>query len=84
MALKKTVVTQHGFTAINAYHRVENVNVISKNQINFMVKSYADTEKPAFAESSFSAAYDLDGDNPIKQAYVVLKTQADFADAVDC
>lgn len=84
MALKKTVITQHGFTATDAYHRVENVTLVNKNQIDFVVKSYADTDKPAFAAVVYSAAYDLAGDNPIKQAYVVLKAQADFADAVDC
>ena len=84
MALKKTVITQHGFTATDAYHRVENVTVVNKNQIDFVVKSYADTDKPAFTEFIFSAAYDISGENPIKQAYVILKAQPDFANAVDC
>ena len=84
MALKKTVITQHGFTATNAYHRVENVTVVNKNQIDFVLKSYADTDKPAFDAVTYSAAYNLGGENPIKQAYVALKAQADFADAVDC
>lgn len=84
MALKKTVITQHGFTANDAYHRVESVTVVNKNQIDFLVKSYAETDKPAFAEALYCAAYDLDGDNPIKQAYIALKATPDFADAIDC
>jgi hypothetical protein len=84
MALNKTVITQHGLTAINAYHRVESVTLVNKNQIDFVVKSYADTEKPAFTAVTYSTAYDIDGENPIKQAYVALKAQVDFADAVDC
>jgi hypothetical protein len=84
MALKKTVTTQHGFVATDAYHKVESVTIVNKNQIDFVVKSSAAADKPAFATATYSAAYDSGGENPIKQAYDALKATLDFTDAVDC
>jgi hypothetical protein len=84
MALAKTVSTVHGFQAVNAYHRVEAVRLIGKDQINFHVRSYASTDKPFFVESVLSCIYEIDGENPIKQAYNHLKTLPEFAGATDC
>ena len=84
MALKKTVNTIQGFEAIDAYHRVEGVQ-INKDKINFQIRSYKDDSGlPHFADLSFNCAYDIQGDNPIRQAYKFIKTLPDFADAVDC
>jgi hypothetical protein len=84
MALEKTVSTVHGFTANNAYHRVEAVSLIGKDKINFHIRSYTATDKPFFKENILSCAYLLDGENPIKQAYKYLKTLPEFAGATDC
>jgi hypothetical protein len=84
MALKKTTTSPHGFESANAYHRVESVSLKDKNKITFHVRSYKETDLPFFAEQVLSAAYDITGENPIKQAYAHLKTLKDFADAVDC
>lgn len=84
MALIKTVVSPHGFEAINAYHRVENVSLEGKNKVNFHVRSYKEIGASFFAEQVIYAAYDITGENPIKQAYKHLKTQPKFADAIDC
>jgi hypothetical protein len=84
MALKKTVTTQHGFVATDAYHRVENVTVVNKDQINFHARSYVSADKPFFDESVYSTVYDIAGENPIKQAYEHLKTLPEFAGATDC
>jgi hypothetical protein len=84
MALSKTTTTIHGFEAVDAYHRVEAVALPNKNEITFHVRSYSDTDKPFFAEQILTAAYDLDGENPIKQAYDHLKTLPEFAGAIDC
>ena len=83
MALQKNITTEHGFDVINAYHRVEFVNLINKTQMTFHLRSYVNLEKPAFAEQVFSAIYSLHGDNPIKQAYEHLKTLPEFAGATD-
>jgi hypothetical protein len=84
MALEKTVTTPHGFNANNAYHRVEAVSLTQKDKICFAVRSYKSVQDPAFTESFMECAYDLEGKNPIKQAYEYVKTLEEFADAKDC
>lgn len=84
MALKKTVITSSGLQAVDAYHRVEQLKVVSKDAISFCVRSYASIEKPNFNEVNYSCSYFLDGENPIKQAYEHLKTMPEFAGATDC
>ena len=84
MALKKTVLTDQGFNAVDAYHRVEAVSLQSKTRISFRVRSYNSVEFPAFADQEFDCSYDIEGPNPIAQAYVHLKTLPEFEDATDC
>lgn len=84
MALAKTSTSSFGFEAVNAYHRVEAVFLESKNKINFHVRSYKEVGMPFFAEQVLSCAYDITGENPVKQAYVHLKTLPEFAGSVDC
>ena len=84
MAIKKQVVTPHGFTVSDAYHRVEDVTIIGKDKMNFSVKVYKDTDKESFASFSFVCLYDLAGSNPLQQAYIHLKTREEFAGATDC
>jgi hypothetical protein len=84
MAIKKQVVTPHGFTVADAYHRVEDVTIIGKTKMNFSVKVYKDIDKDSFASFSFVCAYDLNGGNPLQQAYAHLKTLPEFTGAVDC
>ena len=84
MALKKTAITPQGFTASEAYHRVEGIQ-LSKDKITFQVRSYKDNSGlPHFADAPFNCAYDIAGDNPIKQAYAHLKTLPEFFGATDC
>ena len=84
MALSKTIETVHGFQALNAYHRVEAVSLISKEQISFHVRSYTTLDKPFFDEQIITAPYLLEGENPIKQAYENLKTLPKFANSQNC
>lgn len=85
MALEKTVQTPQGFEAKNAYHRVEGLQIKNKTTISYMVRSYKDNSGlPHFADILFSCAYDIAGDNPIRQAYLHLKTLPEFAGAIDC
>jgi hypothetical protein len=84
MALAKTVPTPHGFNAVGAYHRVEGVQV-GKSTMTFQVRAYKDNSGlPHFADISFNCAYDIQGNNPIAQAYKHLKTLPEFAGATDC
>ena len=85
MALQMTVITPQGFDATNAYHRVQHVSLPSKTQLGFVLASYKDKDTAvAFAQRNMACAYDLNGDNPLKQAYTYLKTLPEFAAAVDC
>ena len=84
MALKKTVITNHGFDSVNAYHRVENINIKEKDKIDFCVRSYKNIGLPAFNDEVFQCSYNLNGNNPIKQAYEYLKKTEKFKDAIDC
>lgn len=82
MALSKTVETPQGFTATDAYHRVESVGV-TKTNVSFQVISYLRPDKPAFQHQSYSCPYDLNGTNPIQQAYAYLKDRPEWAGSVD-
>jgi hypothetical protein len=85
MAIKLTVTTPQGFEATNAYHRVESVHLLSKEKIRFFLCAYkSENESSSFDIHTFECAYDLNGDNPIKQAYVFVKTLPDFENATDC
>lgn len=84
MALKKSVTTVHGLDVVDAYHRVEGLSFESKAKIKFQVRASVDGVKPHFADANYSCAYDLNGENPIKQAYDHLKTLPEFSGAVDC
>ena len=86
MALQKTIITNNGFTATNAYHRVENIVLVGKNVINFVVSSYKDAklEYAAFQKQPYSCEYDLTKSNPFAQAYDFAKTMPEFAGSIDC
>lgn len=84
MALKKTTTTVHEFEAVDAYHKVGNLSLVGKTEINFTVYASKTPNSPPFWADSFTCAYDLNGNNPLAQAYVHLKTLPEFADAVSC
>lgn len=85
MALKKTVIAPQGFEAKNAYHRVEAVRITGKTSMQFNVYSHIDAETVSFfAEYLFDCPYDLNGKDPIAQAYEFAKTQPEFEGAEDC
>ena len=84
MALSKTTTTTTGFEAVNAYHRVEALTITNKTTMQFHVRSYVAADKPFFNEQILTAPYDLEGANPIKQAYLYVKTLPEFSGAIDC
>jgi len=84
MALNKTTTSSQGFEAVNAYHRVEGMYLITNQSMTFRVRAYKDVAFPAFADNGYYCAYDINGENPIKQAYEYLKTLPEFANATDC
>jgi hypothetical protein len=84
MALKKTIATPQKIEVSDAYHRVGDVTISGKNRIIFKVFSLKDDSTPPFMAADYSHEYDIQGDNPIRQAYKHLKTLPEFAGAVDC
>ena len=86
MAFKKTVDTQIGVSINDAYHRVEFVTIDkSKKRIDFHLRNYKDASSTSWISDALQTCeYDIDGANPIAQAYVYLKTLPEFAGATDC
>ena len=84
MAFNKTTTSLQGFEEVNAYHRVEGLCLITNQNITFRVCAYKDIAFLAFADNGYSCAYNITGENPIKQAYEYLKTLPEFANATDC
>ena len=84
MALKNAFTTVHGINLADAYIRVEALRLATKSTIAFNVCVYADPLRPMIDGRTVECAYDLAGENPLKQAYSYLKTLPEFAGAVDC
>jgi hypothetical protein len=84
MALEKTVTTVQALVAVDAYHRVENVQIEGKTSMSFCLRSYVSKDNPFFSEELIKCTYDINGDNPFKQAYLHIKTLEAFKDAEDC
>lgn len=85
MALTKDIVTIHGIAVSSAYFRVETVHLPSKTEMMYSINGYVDSSQvhPVWTRQT-TAAYDIAGENPFRQAYLHLKTLQDFADATDC
>ena len=84
MALKTNYTTSSDVTINSAYVRVEGVQ-LSKEHTSFVVCYYVSASSKTAADRQVnSCPYNLEGENPIKQAYEHLKTLPEFSDAVDC
>lgn len=87
MALQKTITLTTNFgTDVSfekAYVRVENVKV-QKNFARALVQTHKEKDGQVIAQEGFSFGYDLNGLNPIAQAYNHLKSLSEFQNAVDC
>ena len=84
MAIKLSIKTNSGIDVPDAYHRVSSVQISNKQNMSFVVTSHKTATNTHFQESAFGCAYDLDGKNPIAQAYAYLKTLPVYAEATDC
>jgi len=67
----------------NAYSKVEQV-VCPKNNMTIYHNSKKSSEGNTVLSNVVNCDYDINGENPIKQAYLYLKTLPEFADAIDC
>jgi hypothetical protein len=83
MALKLTVQAETGINVPNAIHRVRCITLHGKSVIAFLVRRYATAEATeAFDERAYECAYDLNGANPLAQAYAHLTSLPEYAGAV--
>lgn len=83
MAIRINVELNNGIKVEGAYLRVE-YPTITKDSISFHLRKYINVEKPFFSEDILSTSYDINGENPFKQAYLYLKSLEEYADAEDC
>jgi hypothetical protein len=84
MALQKNLDTVYGINIPDAYFRVTSAVIQNKNCLGFTVNSYADKNLQAIGSSQYSCEYDINGENPLKQAYIYLRTLEEFSTAIDC
>lgn len=83
MALKQTVMFK-GVELKDAYLKIESFTGSKDSlQISLYVKASASGEA-IDGHLIQNVPYNIDGENPIKQAYIYLKTLPQYADAVDC
>lgn len=82
MSIVKTTETIHGIQVPDAIHRIENM-VINTESMRFWVRSYKSIDLPFFSEEIHTCEYDINGENPFKQAYTYLKKTDRFSGAVD-
>jgi hypothetical protein len=83
MALQLNKTTKEGITVTDAYCKVGSISNLDKTVMIVNVNYSGDKDSKPFTVERVSIAYDMTGDNPIKQAYDHLKTLPEFADAVD-
>lgn len=84
MALKKTITIFGDIEVKNAYLRVENVSIFEKTKLVFSIVGRKTAESQIISSSSYNSEYDIDGENPIKQAYIHAKSLPEYSDAIDC
>jgi hypothetical protein len=82
MALQKTV-TFKGITLNSAYLKIQSFSG-SKELLKFDLTTHSKSGEQVLAVSSFEISYDINGSNPLVQAYTHLKTLPEFAGATDC
>jgi hypothetical protein len=72
---------KHQFSIQDVYVKVESV-LSNKKEMTVTVSFTHKNNK--LTERFFESSLDLEGPNPIKQAYQFLKTLPEFSDATDC
>ena len=84
MALRKTI-DFRGINVPSAYIRVQQLTILAGNiRMEFGIQIMANSSTPAFEAYAIGANYNLEGGNPIRQAYDHLKTLDRFQGAEDC
>jgi hypothetical protein len=87
MALTKTLTLVNNFQEFSifedSYLKVTSFSG-SKEIVSFDLSAFKVKDGVLLQKQEYVFAIDLEGSNPIKQAYEYLKTLPEFSDAVDC
>ena len=87
MALTKTITLVNNFQEFSifedAYLKVTSFSG-SKETVSFDLSAFKEKGGVLLQKQDYVFAIDLEGSNPIKQAYEYLKTLPELADATDC
>jgi hypothetical protein len=84
MAIQSSVKTEFGLELPAAYIRISSTATTGKDVLVFTAGMFADSNHPAITQRQYTCPLDLNGPNPIKQAYLHLKSLPEFAGATDC
>jgi hypothetical protein len=84
MALKQNIVILGDIELTEAYLRVENVCIPNKQQMSFALVARKTRESEVVNSVAHRCLYDIQGNNPIAQAYEYCKTLPAYSSAVDC
>lgn len=68
----------------DAYVRVQDISLPTKNELIFCAYIYADKDYPPVTKMQYKTEHNVDGGSVIAQAYEYLKTLPEFANATDC
>lgn len=82
MALQKSI-EYKGISISNAYIKIGKFEG-DKNKITFGVWYQATSSDKPFDSKTLDCAYELNGKNPLAQAYDYIKKLPEFIDATDC
>lgn len=84
MTLSKTIDFK-GIIVDRAYIRISGLNIHPGNySMHFLVHNMVDSGAEPFDQFSEACSYNLEGGNPIRQAYDYLKTTDRFIGSEDC
>jgi len=73
----KQVTFDNTYIKVTEYHG-------NKSHMTFVVSWSESVNSSHLKQATYGCSINLDGENPVRQAYLYLKTLPEFADAVDC
>lgn len=86
MALSQSLSMKVGSRSVqfdNAYARVSEYHG-TKSRMSFVVAWSETPGTDMLRQDTYMCDLDINGENPVRQAYLHLKTLPEFANAVDC
>ena len=87
MAISKNISLTNNFgeqsSFNNVYCKVTSFGG-SKENFSFDVGTFKEKNGTLLSRQNYNLVFDFEGPNPIKQAYLHLKSLPEFSDAVDC